>query len=68
MPAGAHGVVMAAYADGRAYEVEFEAPQHVVLTLEGQYIQARASSPRDRPKGGGGASTWVQAGVDRSRG
>ena len=40
MPAGAHGVVMAAYADGRAYEVEFEVPRHVVLTLEGRDIQA----------------------------
>jgi hypothetical protein len=40
MPAGAHGVVMAAYADGRAYEVEFESPQHVVLTLEGEDLQA----------------------------
>ena len=40
MPAGAHGVVMAAYADGRAYEVEFETPQHVVLTLEGKDLQA----------------------------
>jgi hypothetical protein len=40
LPAGAHGVVMAAYADGQAYEVEFEAPRHVVLTLEGEDIQA----------------------------
>lgn len=40
MPAGARGVVMAAYADGQAYEVEFETPQHVVLTLEGRDIQA----------------------------
>jgi hypothetical protein len=39
MPAGAHGVVMAAYADGKAYEVEFETPRHVVLTLEGADIQ-----------------------------
>ncbi len=40
MPAGAHGVVMAAYPDRKAYEVEFETPQHVVLTLEGRDIQA----------------------------
>jgi hypothetical protein len=40
VPAGAHGVVMAAYADGLAYEVEFETPKHVVLTLEGTDIQA----------------------------
>lgn len=39
MPAGAHGVVMGAYADGLAYEVEFEAPEHAVLTLEGKDIQ-----------------------------
>jgi hypothetical protein len=36
LPAGAHGVIMAAYADGGAYEVEFERPVHVVLTLEGK--------------------------------
>jgi hypothetical protein len=35
MPAGARGMVMAVYADGLAYEVEFEDP-HVVLTIEGQ--------------------------------
>ena len=35
MPAGARGVAMAAYADGLAYEVEFEDP-HVVLTIEGE--------------------------------
>ncbi len=39
MPAGAHGIVMAAYSDGLAYEVEFETPRHVVLTLEGTDIQ-----------------------------
>jgi hypothetical protein len=33
MPEGARGVVMAAYAGGRAYEVEFEEPVQVVLTL-----------------------------------
>lgn len=38
MPAGAQGVVMAAYADGQAYEVEFEAP-HVVLTVQRTDIQ-----------------------------
>jgi hypothetical protein len=40
MPAGARGVVMAAYADGKAYEVEFEQPRHVVLTLEGEELAA----------------------------
>lgn len=40
MPAGAHGVVMAGYADGLAYEVEFEQPQHVVLTVEGRDLTA----------------------------
>ena len=40
VPRGARGVVMATYADGRAYEVEFETPCHVVLTLEGSDIQA----------------------------
>jgi hypothetical protein len=40
MPAGARGVVMASYADGLAYEVEFEAPAHIVLTLEGADLQA----------------------------
>jgi hypothetical protein len=40
VPAGAHGVVMAAYADGLAYAVEFEKPKRMVLTLEGRDIQA----------------------------
>jgi hypothetical protein len=40
LPAGAHGVVMAAYADGQAYEVEFDRPRHVVLTLEGKDLTA----------------------------
>jgi hypothetical protein len=35
LPAGTRGVVMATYADGLAYEVEFEKPHHVVITLEG---------------------------------
>jgi len=35
LPAGASGVIMAAWADGKAYEVEFESPNHVVLTIEG---------------------------------
>jgi hypothetical protein len=34
LPAGSRGVVMATYADGLAYEVEFEEPRHLVLTLE----------------------------------
>jgi hypothetical protein len=36
LPAGARGVVMAAYADGLAYEVEFDEPRHVVLTVDGK--------------------------------
>jgi hypothetical protein len=40
LPAGSHGVVMAAYADGTAYEVEFDQPRHVVLTLEGRDFAA----------------------------
>jgi hypothetical protein len=40
MPAGARGVVMAAWADGLAYEVEFESPQHAVLTIEGEDLKA----------------------------
>lgn len=39
MPAGARGVVMAAYADGLAYEVEFAEP-HVVLTIESGDLRA----------------------------
>ena len=39
MPAGARGVVMAAYADGQAYEVEFAEP-HAVLTIEGWDLRA----------------------------
>jgi hypothetical protein len=40
LPAGARGVVMAAYANGLAYEVEFETPKHMVLTLEDTDVQA----------------------------
>jgi hypothetical protein len=40
MPAGARGVVMAAWGDGLAYEVEFETPQHAVLTVEGEDLKA----------------------------
>jgi hypothetical protein len=40
LPAGARGVVMAAYADGQAYEIEFDRPRHVVLTLEGKDLTA----------------------------
>jgi hypothetical protein len=39
MPAGAHGVIMGVYADGQAYEVEFDSP-HVVLTIEHRDLQA----------------------------
>jgi hypothetical protein len=34
MPAGARGVIMTAWAGGLAYEVEFDAPRHVLLTVE----------------------------------
>lgn len=40
MPQGTRGVIMASYADGSAYEVEFDEPRHVVLTLEEEEIQA----------------------------
>nr|WP_294559928.1 hypothetical protein [uncultured Rhodopila sp.] len=39
MPAGAHGVIMGAYADGLAYEVEISSPL-VVLTIEREDLQA----------------------------
>jgi hypothetical protein len=38
MPAGASGVIMETWADGKAYEVEFESP-HVVLTIEGADLE-----------------------------
>jgi hypothetical protein len=34
LPAGANGTVVAAYADGIGYEVEFFEPFHAVVTLE----------------------------------
>jgi hypothetical protein len=52
MPSGATGVVMAAYADGLAYEVEFESPRHVVLTLEAADIRPAKEFMRDRSAGG----------------
>ena len=52
MPSGATGVVMAAYADGQAYEVEFESPRHVVLTLEAADIRPAKELVRDRSAGG----------------
>jgi hypothetical protein len=39
IPSNAAGVVLAAYADGLAYEAEFESPRHVVLTLEAEDIR-----------------------------
>ena len=33
LPGGAKGTVVAAYADGTGYEVEFEEPFHAVVTL-----------------------------------
>ncbi len=47
MPSGTTGVVMAAYADGLAYEVEFELPRHVVLTLEAENIRPAKELVRD---------------------
>ena len=32
--AGTRGIVVAAYSDGKGYEVEFERPFHAVATLE----------------------------------
>jgi hypothetical protein len=52
VPSGATGVVMAAYADGQAYEVEFESPRHVVLTLEAADIRPAKELVRDRSAGG----------------
>jgi hypothetical protein len=52
MPGGTTGVVMAAYADGPAYEVEFELPHHVVLTLEAKDIRPAKELVRDHPAGG----------------
>jgi hypothetical protein len=40
MPAGARGVIMTAWADGLAYEVEFDAPRHVLLTVEAKDLIA----------------------------
>jgi hypothetical protein len=37
-PAGSRGVIMAAWADGQAYEVEFGTPRHVLLTVEAAYL------------------------------
>lgn len=39
MPEGARGIIMGAYADGLAYEVEFDEPIHVVLTIEGKDLR-----------------------------
>ncbi len=33
LPKGAQGTVVAAYADGQGYEVEFHKPFHAVVTL-----------------------------------
>ncbi len=40
LPAGTRGVVMSTYADGLAYEVEFENPRHLVVTLEDADLSA----------------------------
>jgi hypothetical protein len=40
MPAGSRGVILAAWADGQAYEVEFETPRHVLLTVEAGCLRA----------------------------
>lgn len=34
IPAGAEGMVVAVYADGKACEVEFSRPVHAVVTIE----------------------------------
>jgi hypothetical protein len=39
MPAGAHGVILSAWADGLAYEVEFDEP-HVLFTVEASDLTA----------------------------
>jgi hypothetical protein len=52
MPSGTTGVVMAAYADGLAYEVEFELPCHVVLTLEAKDIRRTKELVRHHSAGG----------------
>ena len=39
MPAGSRGVVMIAYEDGLAYEVEFTTPKHAVLTIESDNLK-----------------------------
>ena len=40
LPRGATGVVVAVYADGLGYEVEFEQPFHAVVTLEAGDLNA----------------------------
>ncbi len=40
LTAGASGVVVAVYADGDGYEVEFENPFHAVVTLEAADLTA----------------------------
>lgn len=52
MRSGTTGVVMAAYTDGLAYEVEFELPRHVVLTLEAEDIRPAKEFARDHSAGG----------------
>jgi hypothetical protein len=51
MPSGTTGVVMAAYADGLAYAVEFELHHHVVLTLEAKDIRPAKELVRDHSAG-----------------
>ena len=43
LPAGARGAVVAIWADGEAYEVEFAAPFHAVATIPGSDLR------EDRP-------------------
>jgi hypothetical protein len=40
MQAGARGVIITAWADGLAYEVEFDEPHHVFLTVEAKDLIA----------------------------
>ncbi len=51
-PSGTTGVVMAAYTDGLAYEVEFELPRHVVLALEAEDIRPAKELVRGHSAGG----------------
>ncbi len=40
MPQGSRGCIVGVYQDGAAYEVEFFAPEHAVLTIEAGDVEA----------------------------